>query len=60
MLHLGLALNHRAAGRADAAVASAEKALALIEAGGDGAGFVETDARELIEELAAEARKAAA
>ena len=60
MLHLGLALNHRAAGRNEAAIASAEKALALIEAGGDDAGFVGEDARELIEELAAEVRKVAA
>ncbi len=55
MLHLGLALNQRAKGDPGAALGSAEKALALIAAGGDDGGFVEREARGLIEELRAEA-----
>lgn len=58
MLHLGLAVNQRALAEPAAARASAQKALALA-AEGDAPGFVAEHARELLEELEAEALPAA-
>ena len=53
MLHLGVALNQRQAGDAAAARAAADEALRLVADGGEDAGFVGEEARELIETLEA-------
>ena len=55
MLQLGVAMNQRAAGRAAEARAAAERALELAQADDGTPGFVEEHARELLEELAADA-----
>jgi CubicO group peptidase (beta-lactamase class C family) len=56
MLQLAVALSQRGLGEPEAALAAAESALRLLAEGGDGAGFVEEHARELVDELAAETR----